>query len=404
MWDVPPSARALEQLGEHFRVINFDRRGTGHSDRLPLDSLPTWEDWADDLLAVMNAAGSQQAAVHGARDGGIMALLFAAHHPERVTALSLGNCTARYLVAPDYPEGLDTEQAEFILKLLRTSWGTPELSRRFSPVYDDHAAAMSARMLRGAATPQQAAAYFRYLFDLDIRAVLPTISVPTLVEHRATNTILPVSHGRYIARHIPGARFEELPGSEATSLFGAQDGDDTVSRLVEFITGTAPAEDLSRALVTLVFCDIVNSTEHTVRLEDEGWNAMLERFYAILRTELQRHGGREVDRAGDGMFMAFDRPTRALRCALALQQAVRPLGLQLRCGVHSGECSTAGNRLSGMAVNVGARIAALAQPGEVWLSNTVRALTMGSGLEVDCRGEHELRGLPERWSLFALRG
>jgi len=403
LWDVPTSARAMGLLGEHFRVINFDRRGTGHSDRFPLDALPTWEDWTDDLLAVMDAAGSHQAAVHGARDGGIMAMLFAAHHPDRVIALSLGNCTARYLKAYYYPEGLDEEQARFFLNLLRTGWGTKELSLRFNPTYDDHSAAMSARLLRGAATPSQAATHFRYLFDLDIRSVLPNITAPTLVDHKVSNTILPVSHGRYVAQHIPGARFVELPGSEATVLFGTQDGDSTVRRLVEFVTGSAASEDVGRALVTLVFCDIVDSTGHAVRLGDHDWQDLLERFYSVVQVELARHGGSEVDRAGDGVFMTFDRPTRALRCAQALHQAVQPLGLQLRCGVHSGECAKSGDRLTGMAVHIGARIGNIATPGEVWLSETVRALTMGSGIVTEPRGRFELRGVPEEWVLYALR-
>jgi class 3 adenylate cyclase len=233
--------------------------------------------------------------------------------------------------------------------------------------------------------------------------VLPTISVPTLVEHRATNTILPVSHGRYVARHIPGARFVELPGSEATSLFGAQDGEETVGRLVEFVTGSSPDGDGSRALVTLVFCDIVDSTAHAVQLTDGRWNDVLGRYHAVVRQVLVQHGGREVDNAGDGMFLAFDRPTRALRCALALHEAVQSLGLRLRCGVHTGECTMAGERLTGTAVHIGARIASLAEPGEVWLSETVRALTMGSGIETDQRGRFELRGVPEEWVLYALR-
>lgn len=404
LWDVPPSARALEKLGEYFRVINFDRRGTGHSDRLPLHELPTWEDWTDDLLAVMDAAGSQRAAVHGARDGGIMAMLFAAHHPDRVSALSLGNCTARYLKADDYPDGLAPEQAGFFLNLLRSSWGTPELSLRFNPAYDEQAAAMSARLLRGAATPRQAAAYFHYLFKLDIRAILPSIAVPTMVEHRVGNTILPVSHGRYVAARIPGARFVELPGVEATSLFGAQDGDETVGRLVEFVTGSMPDEDGNRALVTVVFCDIVESTRLAAQLSDAVWSERLERFFELVRAELPRYSGREVDSAGDGVFMAFDRPTRAVRCAQAIRDAVQTLGLQVRCGVHTGECSSSGERLTGMAVHIGARIAAAARPGEVWLSDTVRALTMGSGFELEDRGRHELRGVPEQWSLYSLRG
>ena len=402
MWDIPPSARALESLGKYFRIITFDRRGTGHSDPLPPGSLPTWEDWADDLLTVMDAAGSPQAGVHGDRDGGIMAMLFAALHPDRVLGLSLGNCTSRYLKAPDYPVGLEVREAEEFVELLATAWGTEALSRRFNPGYDDHSARMSARLLRGAATPRLAAAYFRYLFDLDVRWVLPTISVPTLVSHRVGNSILPVDHGRYVAEHIPGARFVELPGVEATSLFGAKDADATVGRLVEFFTGNAPEEETSRALVTVLFCDIVDSTLHAARLSDSGWHALLDRFRERVRRELARFDGREVDAAGDGVFMAFERPTRAIRCALAIVASLEALELQVRCGVHTGECVASGNRLTGMAVHIGARVASAARRGEVWVTDTVRALTMGSGIPLEVRGEHELRGVPGRWPLFAV--
>ncbi len=402
MWDVPETKRALERLAAYFRVIMFDRRGSGHSDRLPLDSLPTWEDWTDDLLTVMDAVGSQKAVVHGDRDGGIMAMLFAALHPDRTQALSLGNTTARYLESPDYPIGMRPEQADRFVELFRTSWGTEDLSRHFSPNYDELSVRMSARLLRGAATPRQAAAHFRYLYDFDARAILPSISVPTIVLHRVDQGLLPVEHGRYIAEHIPGARLVELPGVEATSLFSADDAMDAVHALVEFVTGSPVDTEPDRALVTVLFCDIVDSTRRAAELSDSGWRQLLDRFNELVRGQIALFGGREVKTMGDGFLLAFDRPTRAIRCAINIRDAVGKIGLQVRCGLHTGECMSSGNDLTGMAVHIGARVASAAAAGEVWVSETVKALALGSGLGFDARGVHELKGVPESWALFAV--
>ena len=232
--------------------------------------------------------------------------------------------------------------------------------------------------------------------------MLPSISVPTIVWHRVDQEILPAAHGRYIAKHIPGAQFVELPGPEATSLFGASDYQLVVDRLVEFATGNAPDTEPQRALVTVLFCDIVDSTRRAAQLEDRAWHELLNRFYTLIRSELSRHGGREVDTAGDGIFLAFDRPTRAIHCAQAIRDAVRALDLQVRCGLHTGECTTNGPRLTGMAVHIGARVANAARPDEIWVTDTVRALTLGSGIELAERGTHELKGVPGQWPLFAV--
>jgi class 3 adenylate cyclase len=402
LWDVPENARALERLSGYFRIVTFDRRGTGHSDPLPLESLPTWEEWTDDLLTVLDAVGSRQAVVHGERDGGIMAMLFAALHPERTLALSLGNTTARYLEAPDYSVGMRPDAAERFLTLFRTRWGTAELSKMFSPNYDDHSLRMSARLLRGAATPRQAAAHFKYLFDFDARSVLPSISVPTIVLHRSGQDLLPIEHGRYIAEHIPGARLVELPGIEVSSLFSADDSMDAIQALVEFVTGSPLEAEPDRALVTVMFCDIVDATRRAAELSDRGWQDLLASFYAMVRGSVEQHGGREIDSAGDGMFVAFDRPTRAIRCATAIRDGVGPLGLHVRCGVHAGECTLFGAKLTGMAVHVGARVCSAAASGEVWVSETVKALALGSGIVFESRGVHDLKGVPERWPLHAV--
>ncbi len=402
IWDVPTNAQALERLASHFRVIMFDRRGTGHSDPLPLQSLPTWENWADDLLTVMDAAESRQAVVHGDRDGGIMALLFAASHPDRTLALSLGNTTACYLRGPDYSIGMNPDEAESFLTLFRNRWGTEELSKQLSPDYDSHALRMSARLLRGAATPRQAATHFRYVFDFDARPVLKSINVPTIVFHCVDQKIIPIEHGRYLARQIRRARFVELPSAAITSLFIADDRIDTVGTLVEFVTGNPADTDPNRALVTVLFCDIVESTERAYELGDRGWRELLDNFYAVIRGRLVRYGGREVDTAGDDVFMAFDRPTRAIHCAQAIRDAVEALNLRVRCGIHTGECTSIGDKLTGMAVHVGARIAAVADPNEIWVSETVKMLAMGSGIELAERGFYELKGIPERWALYAV--
>jgi len=404
MWDVSETARVLECLGRYFRVIMFDRRGSGHSDPLPLDHLPNWEDWADDLLTVMDSVGSHQAVVHGDRDGGIMAMLFAALHPDRTQALSLGNTTARYLQSADYPIGMTNEQAKHYVELFRDGWGTEEFVQLFSPNYDAHSLRMSARLLRGAATPREAAAHFSYLFNFDARPVLPSINVPTLVMHCVGQKLLPLEHGRYIAGHIPGAQLVELPGAEVTSLFSAQESMEAVHALVEFVTGNPADTEHNRALLTLLFCDIVDSTRFAAKLSDAGWHELLDKFYFLVRAELARHGGREVDTAGDGFFMSFDRPTRAIRCAGAIREAVGALDLQVRCGVHTGECTSVGGRLTGMAVHVGARIVAAAGPGEIWASETVRALSLGSGISFESRGEHKLKGVPDQWTLYAVAG
>jgi class 3 adenylate cyclase len=257
-------------------------------------------------------------------------------------------------------------------------------------------------MLRGAATPRQAAAYFAYKFELDLRPILPAISAPTLVLHRMQQTIFPIAQGRYVAEHIPDAEFVELPGVEATTLFGADDSREVVHRLVAFSTDSEPDEAQHRTLATVLFCDIVDSTRLAGDVGDEVWHELLGRFHSTVRSELKKFDGREVDTAGDGIFMAFNRPTRALNCARAARNALRTLGLEVRCGLHTGECTDSNGKLTGLAVHIGARVAAAARTGEIWLTDTVRALTLGSGITVEHRGSHELKGVPETWELYAL--
>ncbi len=404
-WDVSGTEAILQRLSGYVRLILFDRRGTGHSDPLPAGTLPTWEDWSDDVLAVMDAAGSRRAVVHGERDGGVMALLFAATHPDRTQALSLGNATARYLSADDYRCGVSPESANQIVTFLREKWGTDEFTLTHTPglqkspqdVY------MSSRRLRGAATPRQAAAHFRYFCDIDVRSILPTIRVPTLVSNCVNQTLFPIEQGRYLADHIPNAKFLELPGHDAAVLMTG-DTPQFHEALMELATGAQIDEGPQRALATVLFCDIVDSTKLAGKLGDRGWHELLQRFYAVVRGEIARHAGKEVDTAGDGFFITFDRPTQSIACACAIRDAVKVLHIQIRCGIHTGECSTSGGKVTGMAVHVGARITAAAQPDEVWASETVKALTLGSGINFSPRGEHELKGVPDLWSLHAVVG
>lgn len=401
-WDIAEATNALEQLATYFRIILFDRRGSGHSDPLPTNKLPTWEDWSDDLLAVLDAAGSRRAVIHGERDGGAMALMFAAMHPDRTQVLSLGNTTARYLIDEDYPCGNLPESAQQIEQLFREKWGTDEFTLMFLPrsENDPHSLYMRSRQSRGAATPRQAATYVRYALELDARQVLPSIQVPTLVFQRTNQALFTLEQGRYLADNIPNARFIELPGSEV-SILVSDSAPQFHKTLIEFVTGTQSNIEFERSLTAILFCDVVDSTKRAAALGDAGWNQLLAKFYTVVRREITRHGGKEVDTAGDGFFIAFDRPTRAVNCAMAIRDAVKAIGLQIRGGIHIGECTTSGNKLTGMAVHVGARIASAAKPDEVWVSETIKALTLGSGINFSERGKHELKGVPDRWSLYA---
>jgi len=401
--DVTGSEKVLEQLVNYVRLILFDRRGTGHSDPFPDGTLPTWEDWADDVLAVMDAAGSHKAVINGERDGGIMALLFAAMHPDRTLALSLGNATARYLRAKDYPCGKDSVEADEIVRLIREKWGTDELTLMLSPRLRNSArdVFMRSRCLRGAATPRQAAAHFRYVFDIDARSILSSIKAPALVANRIGNTMFPVEQGRYLAAHLPNARFLELPGEDGALLI-SDDGPHFLEALVELATGSQVQAGPETMLATVLFCDIVNSTSLAAQIGNNAWHDLLQKFYAVVRESIGHFGGREVDNAGDGFFVVFDRPTLAINCARAVVRSVDDLNIKVRCGVHTGECSRSNGKVTGLAVHVGARIAASADPNEIWASDTVKALTLGSGILFSERGRHHLKGVPEVWPLFSV--
>lgn len=402
-WDIPRIAARLQRLSAFSRVIFFDRSGTGASDRLPLDQLPTWEDWADDIGVVLDAANSSRAVLCGDRDGGLLAMTYAAAHPDRTAALVLYNTSARYLVAPDYPIGLPSVVLDQILKIFSTKWGTEEMISVFMPsvAKDPDTLRLLARQLRGACTPTAATAYFHYMLRFDARAVLASISAPTLVLHKRDFTFTGIAHGRYLAEHIRGAKLKELPGRDS-ALLSSSEGEEAFDAIAEFVTGAPGPIEPDRVLATVLFCDMVNSTGEASVRGDRAWHETLNQYLLRLRETVGRFGGRETTAIGDGVLVAFDRPSRAVRCAVAIRDAVQSMGLDVRCGLHTGECVLCEQQLSGIAVHIGARVAENAMPGEVWVSATVRDLVAGSGLGFAERGAHELRGIHGSFSLFAV--
>ncbi len=401
-WEYPSSARLLERLGAFSRLIRFDKRGTGLSDRE--SAITTLEQRMDDVRAVMDAVGSKRAALFGISEGGPMSCLFAATYPERATALILYGSYARRSWAPDHPIGRKEEDAAASRARTEQEWGTSAGIERWAPGEAQNEAFKQwfAKYLRLSASPGAAVTVMKLAGEIDVRPVLPTIRVPTLVLHRTGDRIVPISQGRYFAEHISGAKFVELPGEDHVPVSGNVDS--IVDEIEEFLTGVRSEAQSDRVLATVLFTDVVGSTERAVALGDRGWRGLLDGFYGIVRRELGRFRGREVDTAGDGFFASFDGPARAIRCATAIAVGVRPLGIEVRTGVHTGECEMMGEKMSGIAVHVGARVAAQAAPSEVLVSGTVRDLVAGSGIHFEDRGIRPLKGVPGEWRLFAVAG
>lgn len=401
IWEDPGFTRLVSRLASFRRLLVFDKRGTGLSDRVSEGELPTLEQRMDDLRAVMDAAHSERATLFGISEGGPMSLLFAATYPERTEALVVYGSYAHWIQGPDDPWALPREQHERALRAFAETWGRPIGLHLMAPSVADDPDARSrwARFLRMGASPGVATALYRMNMEIDVRPVLASIRVPTLVLHRTGDRMIDVHLGRYLAEHIPGARLVELPGADHLAWVG--DVDALADETQEFLTGARPAPEADRILATVLFTDIVGSTERAAALGDRPWRDLLARFHEAARREIARFRGHEVDSAGDGLFATFDGPARAVRCALALGDAVRPLGLELRTGLHTGECERLGEKVSGIAVHTGARVAALAGAGEVWVSSTVRDLVHGSGLRFAERGTHELKGIPGAWRLYA---
>lgn len=407
-WEEPLMARWLSRLARFSRLIVFDKRGTGLSDRVGVDSVPTLEERMDDVRAVMDAAGSERAALLGASEAGPLCALFAATHPERTSALVLFASYPRAVRDGEFPEGwLPAEAVEESLAEIERVWvegAFDEIPEGFAEgLSEDEQARVNRwwdRLCRMSVSPGAAVALVRMGNEIDIRDVLPAIRVPTLALCRAGDPNLPAS--RYMAERIPGATFVELPGAAHVPAFGDQDP--LLERIEEFLTGTRRSVEPERVLLTVMFTDIVGSTELAARLGDEKWAQLLGLHNARLRSQLERFRGREVDTAGDGFLACFDGPARAIRCACAISEAIPELGLDVRVGLHTGECELLDGKVAGIAVHTGARVGARAQAGEVLVSSTVKDLVAGSGIEFSDRGEHELKGVPGRWRLYAVAG
>jgi class 3 adenylate cyclase len=398
-WELPDLVRGFERLASFSRLILFDKRGTGMSDPVPASELPTLEQRMDDVRAVMDAVGSERAAIFGASEGGNMSMLFAAAHPRRTTALCTFGCTAKRIRSPDYPWAPSWEERLEALAVVERQWTTGLDWNDVAPSLDPAALAELARYYRRCASPGAAVAVMKMNTHVDVRDVLPSIHVPTVVMHRTDDRDANVEEGRYIAAHIRGARFVEFSGADHS--WWTQDRDAIVDELEELVTGVRPTPEPNRVLSTVLFTDLVRSTERLRDLGDHDWAELLGRHQAAVRRELELFRGREIDTAGDGFFATFDGPARAIRCALAIRDASRVLGLDIRAGLHTGECELLGDKVTGIAVHTGARVASLAGPNEVLVSSTVRDLVSGSRIDFEDRGEHDLEGIGTR-RLFAV--
>ena len=400
-WELPQFRRYCERLAEFTRLILFDKRGMGMSDRVP--GATTLEVRMDDIRAVMDAVGSERAAVMGESEGGPLAILFAAAHPERIVSLILQGAEVRERRDEDWPWGECTEaEFEAYITSIPEHWGEGKGSLTYlAPSVGDveWGRVWFGRLERHAATPSAWEAFARMAFDIDVRHVVPSINVPSLIVHAVDDQVCTVENARFLARTIPGARYVELSGGDHVPWF---DPDAVIAEIREFLTGKREAGTPDRALVTVLFTDLVGSTKQAAELGDRRWRDLVEQHHAAVRKELLRFDGREVDTAGDGFFATFDGPARGIRCAQAIVTAVRPLDLEVRAGLHTGEVELADGKVAGIAVNIGARVAAQADAGEVLVSGTVRDLVAGSGLEFEDRGATPLKGIPGEWRLFAV--
>jgi pimeloyl-ACP methyl ester carboxylesterase len=401
-WQEPSYAAFLRRLASFSRLILFDKRGTGMSDRVPESELPTLEQRMDDVRAVMDAVGSEEAALLGLSEGGPMCLLFAATYPARTRALIMLGSYARRTWAPDHPWAPNEAEQEAFFEELARHWGGPVglAARAPSQVGNEAFTRWWSTYLRMSASPGAAKTLTRMNAQIDVRDVLPIIQVPTLIVHRTDDRALSVEGSRYMAERIEGAHYVEVPGEDHLPFLGDQD--QILDEVEEFLTGVRRGPEPDRVLATVLFTDIVGSTERAAGLGDRRWRQLLEAHHTAVRQQLERFRGREVDTAGDGFLATFDGPARAIRCAVAIRDDVETIGLAIRAGVHTGECEMHGNGVAGIAVHMGARVAALAGPGEVLVSSTVKDLVAGSGIEFEDRGIHELKGIPGDWRLLAV--
>ena len=397
-WEQPYYAKFLHRLASFSRLIILDRRGTGLSD--PIAQLPTLEQRMEDVRAVMDAASSERAALFGISEGGPMCTLFAATYPQRTSSLVLYGTIAKGSPAPDYPWRPTNEEAEEGLKELERNWGRGITVKRYAPsLANDKEFLMSwGKFERLGLSPGRVRLLKQMARECDVRHILSVIRVPTLVIHRLGDQVTPIEGARYLAEHIPGSKYIELPGEDHFPWVG--DINAILKEVQEFVTGVRYVPEIDRVLTTVLFTDIVGSTEQAVKIGDFQWRDLLEQHHSIVRNELVRFRGVEVDTAGDGFFATFDGPARAIHCACAIRDAVAKIGLTIRAGLHTGECEVMINKFSGIAVHIGARVMEKANPGEVLVSNTVKDLVAGSGIHFNDRGLNTLKGIPGDWRLF----
>ena len=402
MWESPEFRRFCGRLASFSRLIVFDKRGMGLSDRVRIGTL---EERMDDVRAVMDAAGSESAVLMGSSEGGPMSILFAASHPDRVRALVLSGAEVKEETTVDWPWGESTRaefEASCTIENVVARWGKGLAAARLVPSRkdDDRLREWFGRLQVQSASPHDALAFMRMAFEIDVRDVVPTVTVPTLIVHRADDMVCHVGNARWLAQHIPAAKYVELAGTDHLSWI---DGEDILAEIQEFLTGVREPVEPDRVLATVLFTDIVGSTAQARELGDRRWRDLVEDHHALVRRQLERFRGREIDTAGDGFFATFDGPARAIRCAKSVVDGVPALGLQVRAGVHTGEVELVGDAVRGIAVHTGARVAALAGAGEVLVSGTVKDLIAGSGIELADRGEHELKGIPGGWHIYAVQ-
>jgi class 3 adenylate cyclase len=402
MWELEQPAKFYEGLASFARVINFDRRGTGLSD--PVNDVPTLEQRMDDVRAVMDAAGVERAALLGFSEGAPMSILFAATYPDRAEALILSGGLARSTWAPDYPWAPHVEDLiESGAELLTPHWGEGAIIDVAAPsVADDpKARAWFAKLERSSASPGMLQALVQMFFDIDVRDIVPSVHVPTLVLHHTHDRLVNIRHGRWLAEHLPNARMVELPGDDHAIWFG--DIDASLGEIEEFLTGARRAPEPDRVLATVMFTDIVDSTKTAAELGDARWREVLEAHGKATRSAIERFSGCEVKSMGDGFMATFDGPARGVRCAQAATEAAPELGIHIRAGLHTGECEVMGDDIGGIAVHIAARVSALAGADEVLVSRTVRDIVAGSGIEFEDRGRHVLKGIPDEWDILAVR-
>ena len=408
-WENRLVSRFLRRLASFSRLILMDRRGSGLSDRLSTPDLPPIETLAEDLLAVLDAVGSERTGLLAFSDAACVCALFAATYPERTSALALYATAAVGRAKPDFPWQWTEAEWDAYFEEMARGWGTEAYAERVVPwfnpslAHDRGTIEWWARNMRLSASPTSAVAIERIWHEIDVRPILPTIRVPTLVMHRRDDAIEDVEAGRDLANHVPGARFVELPGGDNAPWAGDQDA--VLDEVERFFRGMQEDDaDLDRILATVLFTDVVDSTRLAAELGDRAWHELLERHHTEVRSQLARYRGREISTAGDGFFAIFDGPARAVRCARSIVEGVESLGLQVRAGVHTGEVQVLDGDVRGIAVHIGARVGALAGPSEVLVSRTVRDLVAGSGLTFEDRGDHELKGVPDRWRLYGVVG